>query len=154
MDGPPALADPRLAGIRYEVVNRKGASSLAEAAAMQGDTPDALLKTMMVRVSDARFIMVLVPGNRTIDWHKLRSLLGERRLTMATPEQALDQTGYTPGTITPFGSNLRFEVYADAAIGGRVTVGSGEHGVGIRLDAAELLRVVNAKVDDLTKPSG
>ena len=47
--------------------------SLAEAAAARGVEPAAIVKTLVVRVTDDDYRFVLVPGDREIAWPKLRA---------------------------------------------------------------------------------
>ena len=50
--------------------------SLAEAAAARGVPPAAVVKTLVVRLTDEDFRLVLVPGDREISWPKLRRSSG------------------------------------------------------------------------------
>ena len=91
-------------GISFRVIRHGPVRSLAEAAVARGVEPAAVVKTIVVRRGEGDFVFVLVPGDRTISWPKLRTLLGERRLSMPDAAQAKDVTGYERGTITPFGT--------------------------------------------------
>ena len=71
------------------------------------------MKTLVVRRGEDDYLFVLVPGDRTISWPKLRDLLGVSRLSMPDAATALDATGYERGTITPFGSTTAWPVVAD-----------------------------------------
>jgi len=94
-----------------------------------------------------------VPGDRVIDWPKLRSTLGERRLSMPDADEAFAVTGYKRGTITPLGASRSWPVYADERLlDGDVSIGGGAHGLSITVDGAELVEAVEAHVGDLTKP--
>jgi Cys-tRNA(Pro)/Cys-tRNA(Cys) deacylase len=147
----PALTDPRLAGVDHSVVRHGRASSLEEAAAMRGVDPAAVIKTLVVRRSDDDYLFVLVPGDRVIDWPKLRTLTGERRLSMPDAGEALAVTGYERGTITPFGAATRWPVIADASIAGAtVSIGGGAHGVSITISGATLIEILGASVADVT----
>ncbi len=148
-----ATADPRLTRLDYEVVRHENARSLQEAAELRGLPPSALIKTMVVRRGANDYLFVLVPGDRVIDWAKLRSLLGERRLSMPDAEQALEVTGYARGTITPFGSLEEWPVVADALTAdGMVSIGGGARGVSILTEGSRLVEVLQATVADVTKP--
>ncbi len=70
------------AGVGYERTRHGRVSSLAEAAAARGIAPADLLKTIVVRRGDDDYVLVLVPGDRTIAWPRLRSLLGVNRMSM------------------------------------------------------------------------
>ena len=141
-------------GIDHEVVVTKRASSVEEAAMLCGVSVPALLKTLVVRVGDGNYRFVLVPGDRSIDWPKLRAALGVRRMTLPEAAEALEVTGYERGAITPFGSTTAWPVVADAAIPdtGPVSIGGGAHGVSLRVvDPTDLIRVLNATVADVSR---
>ena len=126
-------------------------SSLQEAAAARGMDPEQILKSIVVRRGEGDFLFVLVPGGRTISWPKLRALLGVKRLSMPSADEALAVTGYARGTITPFGSLAPLPVIADAAIAqGPVSIGGGAHGVAFTVDSSELVRTLGAQVADVT----
>lgn len=76
-----ALAALEAAGVGYSVSRHGRVSSLAEAAAARGIDPAGIVKTLVVRRADDDFLFVLVPGDRTISWPKLRELLGVSRLS-------------------------------------------------------------------------
>lgn len=148
-----ALAALEASGIAYRVVRHGRVRSLAEAAAARGLEPAAVIKTIVVRRSDDDYLFVLVPGERTISWPKLRSLLGVSRLSMPDAATARDVTGYERGTITPFGSARPWPVVADERVlGHEVSIGGGAHGVSATVDGDDLIRVVDATVADVTEP--
>lgn len=141
------------AGITYRVIRHAAVGSLAEAARARGvEIPD-VVKTIVVRRGDDDFLFVLVPGDRVISWPKLRTLLGVSRLSMPDAATAKAATGYERGTITPFGSTNPWPVIADERLRGRViTLGAGEPGVAVALDADEAVRAIGADVADVTDP--
>ncbi len=146
-----ALAAIEATGIAYRVVRHGHVGSLAEAAAARGIEPAALLKTIVVRRADDDFLFVLVPGDREISWPKLRTLLGVNRMSMPDAATALEVTGYVRGTITPFGSVRPWPVVIDAsAVGHEVSLGAGASGVGIVVQAADLVTALDAQVADVT----
>ena len=129
-------------------------ASLAEAARIRGVTPADVVKTLVVRRADDDYLFVLVPGDRTISWPKLRALLGVTRLSMPDAAVAREVTGYEGGTITPLGARTAWPVIADQRIAGRqISVGAGQHGVAIGAAADDLIAVLNATVADVTDPA-
>ena len=110
---------------------------------------------MVVRTGGDGYVLVLVPGDRAIDWKALRAHLGVRRLTLADEQQAKEATGYERGTITPFGAG-GWPVIADESVpgGGEVSVGGGGQGVAIHLDGDDLVASVGASVGPVTKVAG
>jgi prolyl-tRNA editing enzyme YbaK/EbsC (Cys-tRNA(Pro) deacylase) len=107
----------------------------------------------VVRRGEGEYVFVLVPGDRVISWPKLRALLGVNRLSMPDAAAAKDATGYERGTITPFGSATAWPVIADERMRGRsISLGAGEHGVGIRLTADDAVSALGAMFADVTDP--
>lgn len=149
----PALRAVAASGLTHEVVEYGRVASVEEAAAARGIALDRVIKTIVVRRAEGDLIMVLVPGDRVIDWAKLRGVCGVSRMSLATAEEALAATGYTPGTITPFGSATVLPVIADASMDGLASIGGGAHGVAINLDADDLVAFFSARVEDVTKPA-
>ena len=147
-----ALADSRLVAMKHQVVRHGRVTSLEEAAELRGVLPSAVIKTMVVRKGDRDYVFVLVPGDRVIDWPKLRTHLDERRLSMPEAQEALDATGYERGTITPFGSSNRWPVIADTRVStGLVSIGGGAHGVSVTVDGMDLCNSVDANIADVTR---
>ena len=141
-------------GAIYALTRHGPVGSLAEAAAARRVSPAGIVKTLVVRRADDDFLFVLVPGDRSISWPKLRTLLGVQRLSMPDASVARDVTGYERGTITPFGSLRPWPVVADERVlGGTVSIGAGAHGVGATLDGDELVAVLDAQVADVTDPA-
>ena len=136
----------------FFVVKTEPARSAEESAERQGIELSRLLKTIVVRKSDTEHAFVLVPGDREIDWKKLRAHFGVSRLSLPPRDTAEAVTGYKPGTITPFGSATELPVILDssAADVDLVALGGGEHGVNIHLSAAELRQLLEVDVADVT----
>ena len=149
-----AAAALEASGIPHTITRHGRVGSLEEAAAARGVEPRDIVKTLVVRRAEDDYLFVLVPGGREISWPKLRALLGVNRMSMPDAATAKDVTGYERGTITPFGSTTAWPVVADATIAGRpVSIGAGAHGVAATVQADDLVRVLGAKVADVTDPA-
>ena len=137
-------------GLAHTVTRHGRVRSLEEAAAARGVEPRAVVKTIVVRLADEDYRFVLVPGDREIAWPKLRALLGVNRISMPDKDTAFDVTGYVRGTITPLGSTHAWPVIADERITGTISIGGGDHGVGITVNADDLVKALDATVADVT----
>jgi Cys-tRNA(Pro)/Cys-tRNA(Cys) deacylase len=148
-----ALSAALASGLEHRVVRHGRVRSLAEAAAARGLEPHQVVKSLVVRRGQDDFLFVLVPGDRTISWPKLRELLGVSRLSMPDAATALDVTGYERGTITPFGSTTAWPVVADERLRGtEISVGGGASGVTIVADGDAVIAVLDATAADVTEP--
>jgi Cys-tRNA(Pro)/Cys-tRNA(Cys) deacylase len=143
-------ADALARGIDIEFVERAAADSLEEAAALLGLPTSSVIKTLVVKRHDGKFLFALVPGDRQISWAKLRAVVGVNKLQLPDASVALEATGYERGTIVPLGSTTAWPVYADARVTGRVALGAGEHGVSALVDSAELAAGLHATIADIS----
>ena len=144
-------ADAAARGLAVEFVERASARSLDEAASILGIEPSAIVKSLVVKRSDDTFLFALVPGDRQIAWAKLRAVVGVNKLQLPEASVALDATGYERGTITPLGSTTAWPVVADERmVGARVSLGAGEHGLSLFVEADELITALDATVADIS----
>jgi len=144
--------DAAARGLSLEFSERIRATSLEDAAAQMGVSPASIVKSLVVKRHDGTFLFALVPGDRQISWPKLRAIVGVNKLQLPSPEIALEVTGYERGTITPIGSLTAWPVYADSRIvGQRISLGAGEHGLSVFVEADELIAAYDAIVADITE---
>jgi Cys-tRNA(Pro) deacylase len=141
------------AGLAFRMVRTGRPSSAEESASLQGIEVRQLIRTIVVRRGAEDYVFVLVPGGRQIDWPKLRTHLGARRLSLPDEVEAKEATGYERGAITPFGSARPWPVVADATILDVevVAIGAGARGVNLHVSPDELVRVLGAKMDDVSR---
>src|SRR3954447_9870346 len=145
----PGILAARDAGIPFEVMRTQRARSAEESAGFQGIAIGQLLRTIVVRRGADDYVFVLVPGGRRIDWAKLRSHLGIRRISLPDKDEAFEATGYERGAITPWGASHTWPVIADEAVGAAgdpVAIGGGAHGVNLHVAPEDLLQATNAPV--------
>ena len=144
-------ADAAERGIAIEFVERLNAGSLEEAASILGIEPSDIVKSLVVKRHDGTFLFALIPGDKQISWAKLRAAVGVNKLQLPEASVAFEATGYERGTITPLGSTTAWPVYADASIvGKRVSLGAGEHGLSVFVQADDLIAGLDATVADIS----
>lgn len=150
----PAIRAIEAAGVGFELVRHGPVRSAEEAAAARGVEVADLAKTIVVRRGEGDYVLVLVPGDSEISWPLLRTLLGARRLSLPSAEEAKDATGYERGTITPFGATTAWPVIVDARFAGRtIALGAGEHGLAVKLAADDVVAVFGATVAAISQPA-
>jgi len=151
----PATAAAAAAGIEHRVVSYGRVASAEEAARARGVPLGALVKTIVVRISDDDFRLIAIPGDRAIDWPKLRAVLGVSRASLADHADLPDITGYMRGTVTPLGATRIWPLVIDAELAelGEVSIGGGAHGVAIHLSPADLASQFHALIADVSKPA-
>ncbi len=152
METPVTPATKRLAasGVSHRLVHNGKVESAEEAARRRGIALEQLVKTLVVRVEEGRYVLVLVPGDAGLDYKKLRIHLGVNRLTMPSPEEALAATGYPRGAITPIEAG-GWPVILDTRLTGHdeISLGSGVHGWAIHLSPDDLVTLTGAEIADI-----
>jgi Cys-tRNA(Pro)/Cys-tRNA(Cys) deacylase len=123
-----------------------------EVAAAVGWPADQVFKTLVVpRPRPAKPILVMLPSNRQLDLKKLAKALGEKKLKMATHQEAERLTGLQVGGISALALlNRGFAVYLDqsAQAHDQIVISAGQKGLQIRLAVADLQGITNARVVD------
>ena len=131
--------------IPYTIFTHPGpVSSLEQAAAERGQQPDQVVRSLLFRLGDGDFAMVLMAGPTQVSWKALRQHFGQSRLTTATEEEVMAVTGYTRGAVAPFGLRQPVRVLIDHGVLAQasVSLGSGVRGTAILMTVADLRRAL------------
>ena len=131
--------------IPYRLYTHTGPiTSLAQAAAERGQRPEQVVRSILFRLEQDRFAMVLMAGAAQVDWRTLRKHLGRSRLTMATEEEVLAVTGYQTGAVSPLGLPQPLPIYIDEGVlaEDEISLGSGVRGMTVILRSADLLKAL------------
>jgi Cys-tRNA(Pro)/Cys-tRNA(Cys) deacylase len=118
--------------------------SLEQAARERGQRPDQIVRSIVFRLPEEEFIMVLVAGPEQISWHDLREYLGLSRMTMANKEQVLERTGFPPGAVSPFGLPQPMRILVDESVLQEeiVSIGSGVRNTTVILRRDDLMQAL------------
>lgn len=139
---PPVAVSLNQLGIAYRLFTHAGAvHSLEQAAYERGQRPEQVVRSILFRLAQDRFAMVLVAGPAQVDWKTLRQRVGQSRLTMATPDEVLAATGYPIGAVAPFGLPQPLPIFIDESviIETEISIGSGVRGTTVILRSEDLL---------------
>jgi Cys-tRNA(Pro)/Cys-tRNA(Cys) deacylase len=120
--------------------HEKPVESLEQAASERDQQPDQIVRSILFRIGAGNFVMVLVAGPAQISWSRLRTFLGQSRLTLATEDEVLAVTGYRIGAVTPLGLPRPLRILADENIfiPDEISIGSGQRGAAIILKSGDL----------------
>ncbi len=126
-------------------VHQNTVHSLQQAAEERAQQPAQIIRSLLFRLSDGVFVMVLASGPEQIPWKRLRTLLQTSRVTMATDEEVLQITGCRPGTVTPFGLPAALKILIDRRIvqHEEISLGACRSNTAIILKTSDLLQALN-----------
>jgi Cys-tRNA(Pro) deacylase len=130
-------------GIPYRIFRHPGPiESLEQAARERGQRPSQVVRSIVFRLSEGEYLMVLVAGPEQISWSNLRTYLNQSRISMADPEDVQAATGYVTGAVSPLGLPQPLRILVDRSVLAEeeLSLGSGERGLAIILSRENLLR--------------
>lgn len=124
--------------------HQRPVESLEDAAVQRGQSPEQVIRSILFRLSEQRYFMVIIPGPNQIPWKALRDYWQQSRLTLASREEVLQVTGCEPGTVNPFGLDAEIPVLIENCIFSlpEISLGSGERGTAILIHPQDVLRAV------------
>lgn len=114
--------------------------SLEQAARERGLEPEQIVRSLLFRVEDGSYVLVLMPGPEQVAWPKLRHFLGVSRLTTADKDEVMAVTGFPPGAVSPLGLSHPLRTLADERIKSldTISMGAGIHNAGIIMAGSDL----------------
>lgn len=118
--------------------------SLEQAARERGQRPEQVVRSIVFRLAQDQFVMVLIAGPGQISWPALRSYLGQSRLTIAREEEVLAATGYPLGAVSPLGLPRPMRILVDQNVMAEdeISLGSGLRNTTVILRSADLLKAL------------
>ena len=137
--------------ITYRVLSHSEPVFTVEAAAKQrGVIEEEIVKSILLRDKDGRYVMACVTGNARLDPKAVRALLpkGWKRLRFATAEEISAITGCVQGAVAPLGLPDNVPVIFDEEIARRkkVNISSGDPMAGLELDSKDLIKAAGAQL--------
>lgn len=143
---PPVAEELSKLNIPHQIFRHSGPiRSLEQAARERDQRPGQVVRSLLFRLSEDEYLMVLVAGPQQVSWPALRHHLGESRLTMASQEEVRQVTGYEIGAVAPFGLPRRLKILVDQSVIEQhiISIGSGEKGTAIILKVKDLLSALD-----------
>lgn len=139
-------------GIAYTLhIHDRPLLSLEQAAAERGLKHGQIVRSLLFRLEDQQYILVLIAGPGKVSWSRLRKAVGVRRLTTADGDEVQAVTGYSPGAVSPIGLKQNLRILADHGLKEHeiLSIGAGIRNAGIILKRKDLLRVIEVEFADL-----
>jgi Cys-tRNA(Pro)/Cys-tRNA(Cys) deacylase len=118
--------------------------------------PASVFKTIVVtREKPKKPLLVVVPGTAEVDLKLVAAALGEKKVHLPSEREAEQLTGLQAGGISPLALiNKGFQVLIDSSAQtmGEIHVSGGQRGLNIKLSAADLAKLVNARFASVSHP--
>lgn len=143
-------------GVSYRLLPHDEPVYTVEAAASQrGVRQEEMVKSILLRDRDRRYVMACVTGDARLDPKAVRACLPPewKRLSFATAGEIEEVTGYEMGAVAPLDLPDTLPVFFDRAIVDlrRANISSGDPMAGVELDPADLIRLARAQIAPIAK---
>ena len=127
--------------------------SAQEVAELAGVAPEQVYKTLVVERGSGKPLLVMVAADRQLDLKRLATAVGEKKLHMASHNDAERLTGLKVGGISALALlNRGFDVYIDqeALEQSQIYVSAGQRGVNLVVAVDDLIQVTGARLVEAT----
>ena len=140
--------------VPHEVLHLPALSRTARAAAELLGVPLREVVKSLVFYLDGRPTLVLVPGDKVADPHRLKVATGCTQAVLARGKQVLDVTGYRAGAVPPCGLLAPLPAVADAGVFEPPVVycGGGTTATMLKLRSDDLRRLLQPLVAAIAAP--
>ena len=114
-----------------------------------------IVKTMLLTNSEGDVVAAVIPGDRKLDFKKLKKLTGLKSLSFMKRKSVEEKLGLVVGAISPLGEIFqKIPVFVDPGVFAEplVDISSGDPNAGLELKREDLRRLLNdATIEEIAK---
>ena len=112
----------------------------------------SIVKSLLFR-NEENFFLCLVSGDKRCSLNKLKKIFNSKDLSMASPDEVKDQTGYTIGGVSPVGHKNKLEILVDESLNKfkNLYAAAGHPNCIFKISFDELLNLTNGVVKDIVE---
>ena len=112
----------------------------------------SIVKSLLFR-NEENFFLCLVSGDKRCSLNKLKKIFNSKYLSMASPDEVKDQTGYTIGGVSPVGHKNKLEILVDESLNRfkNLYAAAGHPNCIFKISFDELLNLTNGVVKDIVE---
>ena len=124
----------------------------AEIAALLGENPDSVFKTLVTQGKTGQYYVFVIPVRRELDLKKAALAAGEKSVSMIPQKELLPLTGYVHGGCSPVGMKKAFLTFVQecAARTDPIFVSAGKVGAQVEVHPGDLQGLLGFRYADLT----
>ena len=132
------------------IVLEKSARTANDAATALGCNVGAIVKSLLFRAGD-NYILSLVSGDKRCSLDKLKKILNEKDVSMASPEAVKENTGYTIGGVSPIGHLKQCKIFIDSSLErfSDIYGAAGHPNAVFKINYYKLIEITNGSPEDI-----
>ena len=112
----------------------------------------AIVKSLLFRTEDT-FLLCLVSGDKRCSLNKLKKITQIKDISMASPDEVKNQTGYTIGGVSPIGHLKKINIFVDSSLErfDDIFAAAGHPNCVFKIDFKNLLKITQGEIKDIVE---
>ena len=110
----------------------------------------AIVKSLLFKNGD-NFFLCLVSGDKRCSLNKLKKFFNSKDLSMASPDDVKEQTGYTIGGVSPIGHINNLQILVDSSLNRfkNLYAAAGHPNCIFKINFNDLIKITNGSIEDV-----
>ena len=110
----------------------------------------AIVKSLLFKNGD-NFFLCLVSGDKRCSLNKLKKFFNSKDLSMASPDDVKEQTGYTIGGVSPIGHINSLQILVDSSLNRfkNLYAAAGHPNCIFKINFNDLIKISNGSIEDV-----
>ena len=110
----------------------------------------AIVKSLLFKNGD-NYFLCLVSGDKRCSLNKLKIFFNSKDLSMASPNDVKEQTGYTIGGVSPIGHKNNLEILVDRSLNRfkDLYAAAGHPNCIFKINFDDLIKITNGSIEDV-----
>ena len=110
----------------------------------------AIVKSLLFKNGDSYFLC-LVSGDKRCSLNKLKKFFNSKDLSMASPNDVKEQTGYTIGGVSPIGHTNSLQILIDSSLNRfrDLFAAAGHPNCIFKINFEDLKKITNGTIEDI-----
>ena len=110
----------------------------------------AIVKSLLFKNGD-NYFLCLVSGDKRCSLNKLKIFFNSKDLSMASPNDVKEQTGYTIGGVSPIGHKNSLEILVDRSLNRfkDLYAAAGHPNCIFKINFDDLIKITNGSIEDV-----
>ena len=110
----------------------------------------AIVKSLLFKNGD-NYFLCLVSGDKRCSLNKLKKFFNSKDLSMASPNDVKEQTGYTIGGVSPIGHTNSLRILVDSSLNRfeDLFAAAGHPNCIFKINFADLIKITNGSIEDI-----
>ena len=134
--------------INYEVFEHEPVYTNPTMAEALNVSESETVKSLVLMTKEKKMVVLVLPGNKKVDWKKAAAGIGTKKVSFAKPEEVLDKVGCEVGCVPPFGQLTPLPIFMDPDLAKKdfVYFNPGMHDKSFKIKAWDLKKVSKPKL--------